>query len=159
MRKPKLYLETSVWNFIFADDAPEKKEITLKFFNRINDGEYDIFISDLVTDEILKTEAEKRDALLKIVGKYKPANLTINEETRELAEIYISENVLSDGSLEDAIHAAVATVNEIGALISWILKHLANFRRMEMINGVNMKAGYYKRLELITPMEVCNEEI
>lgn len=25
MRKLKLYLDTSVWNFVFADDAPEKK--------------------------------------------------------------------------------------------------------------------------------------
>jgi len=159
MKKIRLYLETSVWNFIFADDASEKKEITKKLFDRIKEGEYDIFISDLVTDEILKADDEKRDTLLKLVKEYEPKNLSINEETRELAERYISENVLSDGSLEDAIHAAVATVNEIDALISWNLKHLANFRRMEMINGVNMKAGYYKRLELITPMEVCNEEI
>ena len=41
--------------------------------------------------------------------------------------------------LEDAMHAAVATVFEMDALISWNLKHLANFRRMEMINGINLK--------------------
>ena len=46
MKKPQLYLETSVWNFYFADDAPEKKEITLSFFNKINQGDYEIFISD-----------------------------------------------------------------------------------------------------------------
>jgi len=28
MRKLKLYLETSAWNFYFADDAPEKMEVT-----------------------------------------------------------------------------------------------------------------------------------
>jgi hypothetical protein len=28
MRKLKLYLEASVWNFYFADDAPEKMEVT-----------------------------------------------------------------------------------------------------------------------------------
>ncbi|MFQ5786694.1 MAG: hypothetical protein ACE5H1_01810 [Thermodesulfobacteriota bacterium] len=76
MKKLQLFLETSVWNFVFADDAPEKKEITLKFFDKIKKGEYEIFISD-----------------------------------------------------------------------------------MEMINGVNMKKGYYKRLELITPMEVSDEEL
>ena len=45
------------------------------------------------------------------------------------------------------------------ALISWNLKHLANFRRMEMINGINLKQGYGKRLELITPMEVSDEDL
>jgi hypothetical protein len=31
MKRLQLYLETSVWNFFFADDAPEKKEITVAF--------------------------------------------------------------------------------------------------------------------------------
>jgi hypothetical protein len=30
---------------------------------------------------------------------------------------------------------------------------------MEMINGINMKHGYFKRLELIMPMEVSGEEV
>jgi hypothetical protein len=55
------------------------------------------------------------------------------------------------------IHAAVATAFEIDALISWNLKHLANLRKMEMINGVNLKEGYTKKLELITPMEASDE--
>ena len=28
-----IYLDTSVINFLFADDAPEKKEVTVDFFN------------------------------------------------------------------------------------------------------------------------------
>jgi hypothetical protein len=35
MKKLQLYLETSVWNFYFADDAPEKREITVLFFERV----------------------------------------------------------------------------------------------------------------------------
>ena len=29
----KVYLDTSVINFLYAEDAPEKKEVTLEFFN------------------------------------------------------------------------------------------------------------------------------
>ena len=39
MKKPQLYIETSVWNFYLADDAPEKKDITLTFFPKIKNGE------------------------------------------------------------------------------------------------------------------------
>lgn len=39
MRRLKLYLETSVWNFYFADDAPEKRDITRQFFEQIQRGE------------------------------------------------------------------------------------------------------------------------
>jgi len=85
--------------------------------------------------------------------------LIIKEEVAELAQKYISEGVLPANKIEDATHAAVATVFEMDALISWNLKHLSNLRKMELINGINMKEGYSKRLELITPMEVSDEEV
>jgi len=39
MRKLKLYLDTSVWNFFFADDAPEKRDITKEFFDSVKRGD------------------------------------------------------------------------------------------------------------------------
>ncbi len=97
--------------------------------------------------------------MLALIEEYKPNRLMINEEILCLANTYVSEHVFPVNKIEDAIHAAVATVFEMDALISWNLKHLSNFRKMEMINGINMKEGYVKRLELITPMEVSDEEV
>jgi len=159
MRRPQLYLETSVWNFYFADDAPEKREITQAFFDKIRHGGYEIFVSDAVIEEIGRANDEKKQRLLNIIKEYDPKRLTINEEVMELTQKYISEEVFPANKVEDAIHAAVATVYEMDALISWNLKHLSNLKKMEMINGINMKEGYFKRLELITPMEVSDEEI
>ena len=159
MKKPQLYIETSVWNFYFADDAPEKKEITHTFFNKIKESEYDIFISDTVIEEIGRADDEKRQLLLNIIKEFNPKRLIIDQEVVELAQKYIAEGVLPANKFEDAVHAAVATIFEMDALISWNLKHLSNLKKMEMINGVNMKEGYSKRLELITPMEVSDEEI
>jgi len=159
MRRPKLYLETSVWNFFFADDAPEKKEITLKFFKKIETKEYEIFISDIVIEEIRRAEPQKRRVLLELVEKYKPKILEIDIEVEYLTKAYINEDIFSANREEDAKHAAVATIHEIDALISWNLKHLANFNKMEKINGVNLKEGYLKKIELITPMEVSEYEL
>ena len=159
MKRPQLYLETSVWNFYFADDAPEKREITQAFFDKIRQGGYEIFVSDAVIEEIGRANDEKKQRLLNIIKEYDPKRLTINEEVMELTQKYISEEVFPANKVEDAIHAAVATVYEMDALISWNLKHLSNLKKMEMINGINMKEGYFKRLELITPMEVSDEEI
>lgn len=159
MRKPQLYLETSVWNFYFADDAPEKKEITKRFFDKIKQDEYEVFISDAVIGEIDKANDRKKKLLLTLIKEYGPHRLIINEEILRLARMYVSEGIFPVNKIEDAIHAAVATVFEMDALISWNLKHLSNLKKMEMINGINMKEGYVKRLELITPMEVSDEEI
>jgi hypothetical protein len=96
---------------------------------------------------------------LNIIGEYGPTKLIVSEEVAELAQQYISEGALPTSKIEDAMHAAVATVFEVDALISWNLKHLANLKKMELINAINIKAGYFKRLELITPMEVSDEEV
>lgn len=148
-----------MWNYYFADDAPEKKEITLRFFDKVRQGEYEIFISDIVIEEIGRADDSKKRSLLNIIAEYSPTRLIISEEVAELAQQYISEGALPASKIEDAMHAAVATVFEVDALISWNLKHLANLKKMELINAINIKAGYFKRLELITPMEVSDEEI
>jgi len=67
--------------------------------------------------------------------------------------------LLKKNSFNDAKHAAIATVFQMDAVISWNLRHLANYKKMELINSVNFKMGYNKRLELITPMEVSDAEI
>jgi len=159
MKTPRLYLETSLWNFVFADDAPEKKEVTLRFLDKVRRGLYLVFISNVVLEEIGKASDPKRAKLLSIIGEIQPELLELDEEIIALAKQYIVEGVVPQTKLEDAMHAAVATVFEMDALISWNLKHLANFRRMEMINGINLKQGYGKRLELITPMEVSDEDL
>ncbi len=52
-----LYLDTSVINFIYADDTPEMRDITIDFFNNfIAKGVYNTFISEFVLQEILQTK-------------------------------------------------------------------------------------------------------
>ncbi len=157
MKRLKLYLETSVWNFYFADDAPEKKEATRQFFEQVQRGEYEIFISDMVFREIARAAEEKQTLLLQLIANFQPKELEITDEIVQLADIYLQEVALPERAIDDSRHVAIATVYEMDALISWNLKHLANLKRMEKINGVNLKEGYPKKLELITPMEVSNE--
>ncbi len=65
MRKRKLYLDTSIINYLFADDAPNEKDITHKLFNSLTSGEYEVYISDVVIKEIEKTpNLEHRQRLL-----------------------------------------------------------------------------------------------
>jgi len=43
IKKLEVYVETSVWNFLRAEDVPERRVITEKFFAKYD--EYDLFIS------------------------------------------------------------------------------------------------------------------
>ena len=62
-------MDTSAINFLFADDAPEKKEITVDFFdNFIKLGLYDTYVTEYVIAEINQTgNLEERNKLLKVV--------------------------------------------------------------------------------------------
>ena len=131
MRKSKLYLETSVWNFCFAEDAPEKQAATLQFFEQVKHGAYDIFVSDMVFQEIDGASVRKRELLLRLIAEYQHQELEINEAVLQLTDQYLAQGVLPVSATADATHAAVATVYELDALISWNLKHLANLKRME----------------------------
>jgi hypothetical protein len=48
-----IYLDTSVLNFLFAEDAPEKRDITLEFFEGVSQGKYEVYISDAVIADVL----------------------------------------------------------------------------------------------------------
>lgn len=156
MKKLKLYLETSVWNFLFADDAPEKKSITEEFFKDVE--KYEIFISDAVIQEISSAEEEKKKILFSAVEKYKPTILEINEDIKDLSERYIRNGVIPRNKPADALHSAISTVYEMDALVTWNFEHLANIKKRDKINGVNLEMGYRKLLDIVSPEGVKEYE-
>ena len=72
MKKLSIYLDTSVINFIYADDAPEKRDATKDFFQRyVAKGVYNIYISPIVVDEINKTKDDlRKKELLAVITDY-----------------------------------------------------------------------------------------
>jgi len=60
MRVPKVYLETTVFDFYFANDAPDKRQDTLKLFEEIKEGLYAPYTSFVVVDEINRTANDQK---------------------------------------------------------------------------------------------------
>ena len=108
MKKLRLYLETSVWNFVFADDAPELRDLTLQFFDMVKRQVYDIYISDLVIFEIGKASGKKKEQLMNVLGKYQPIVLESNPLAQELADRYLEAKIVPPKKKEDALHVAIA---------------------------------------------------
>ena len=82
MKKLKIYLDTSVINFLFAEDAPEFQQITLEFFDKyINDYDY-IFVHSREVEEIERFKSEFGATTLLIT-----ANIKSNETK------YISDQI------------------------------------------------------------------
>ena len=163
MRKKTIYLDTSVINFLFADDAPEKRDLTKEFFDYyVRTGIYDVWISPVVIDEIQETKDDlKRTMLIEAIDKYELHVIDIegaNDEIRALSRLYIQGGIIPKKKIEDALHVAIATVFEYDILLSWNFRHLANVNKEAQIQSVNLQAGYVKPLRLVTPMEVIYDE-
>jgi len=159
MKKLKIYLDTSVINFLFADDAPENKRTTEQFFNDyVERNRFETYISDVVIEEIEKTEDEdKKKKLLHVIAKYELLIFKLTDEAIRLAHKYIVEKIIPKKKIDDARHLAIATVNECDALVSWNFKHLANINKERLVGAENIKVGYSYPLRLITPLEVMGE--
>jgi rRNA-processing protein FCF1 len=161
MKKLKVYIDTSVINFLFADDAPDFKQITIDFFHKyIHD--YDVFVSDVVLFEINKTESnEKREQLLNVIEQYPIHIFSVenNDTIDKLANLYIVNKIIPEKKREDALHIAISTFFDCDILLSWNFKHLANIKKQIAVNAVNQQEGFLKKLNLLSPLEVeCEEE-
>ena len=159
MKKLKLYIETSTWNFVFAEDAPEKMALTQDFFKSLGQGSYEIYTSNVVLLEIGKAQAPIRKRLEDLIVKHQPFMLESSPEADALAQLYLELGAVPPKKLEDALHVAIATVEEMDALITWNYKHLANLKRSETFHSINITQGYWKKLEIVTPMEVMGDEV
>lgn len=153
MRKIKLYLETSVWNFLFADDALEKKKETEKFFDGLSMDDYELYISALVMQEINNAPEPKRIALQGKIRQYDPEELGITDEAVALARKYLQAGFVPRRAFNDLMHCAIATVNHLDFLVSWNLSHIVRARNIIEINMVNV-SEYYRELKICTVMGV-----
>jgi len=148
----KLYLETSVLSFLFADDAPEKREITKEFFRRVfKDNE--VFISELVFEEIERCPEPKKGRLKEVIEKYDLKAVEITEEADNLASEYVAEGLIPERFINDAIHIALAAINNMDSIVSWNMSHIVKLRTKLGVNKVDRRLGY-PELMICTPEEV-----
>lgn len=150
-KKLKFYLDTTIPNYIFAEELPEKMRLTKNLFRKIREGKYEAYISDVVVEELKQAEEPKRSKLLAQVENME--RLPLTPEARDLAEEYVRHRVISKNYLGDARHVAIATVYNIDALVSWNYGHLVNINKIRRINIVNEIMGY-RHIEIISPEEV-----
>jgi len=60
LKKIRYYLDTTMFNFAFAEDATEKRELTIKFFEQLPNGAHGLYISEEVIREISRAPEPRR---------------------------------------------------------------------------------------------------
>jgi len=157
MRKLSVYVETSVWSHAFAEDAPELREATERFLVNAGEDRYELYVSDVVFREIARAQKDHAERLRRLVEKLGPIVLDFDEDMDQLAQDFLAHGVVPPSKIEDAQHVAAAVASELDVLVSWNYRHLVNVRRRERFHQISVMHGYYKPLQIVTPLEVDNE--
>ena len=111
-------------------------------------------LSDLTAQDLEFAREEIRNLVIDIPETNR-VDIIVDDEAIKLAEIYITEGALTNKSYNDALHIALATLNNADVLASWNFKHIVNLDRIRLYNSINMRFGY-RLIEIRTPREILN---
>ncbi len=145
----KVYTDTSAIGGCFDEEFKEWSTALIQEFKL---GKKLIVLSDLTLQELEFAREEVRDKVKEIPTKHQIV-IGITDEAIELAETYINEGALTIKSYNDALHIALATLNNADVLASWNFKHIVNLNRIRLYNSINLKLGY-RMIEIRTPREI-----
>lgn len=79
----------------------------------------------------------------------------VTEEALGLRSNYIQLGVVTETSLNDALHVAIATVSGCDLIISWNFRHIVHFDKIPRYNAVNVLNGY-SQVGIYSPLEVIH---
>ena len=150
MGKLKIYLDTSVFSAYYDERVKIRSEQTKIFWQKL--VEYEGYISQIVLDELgAVTDDELRRKLMDLTKDFQKLN--IDSEGEALADHYIKRGIFPEKYRDDALHLAVATVNDVDILISWNIEHLVKRKTRLEANLANSLNGY-KSIDIIVPPEL-----
>jgi predicted nucleic acid-binding protein len=159
LRKPKIYLDTSVISHYFADDTPEKMAVTRIFFDEVLiKNKYEVCLSSLVLEELEDTpDPDLRRRLLELAYKLQAEVFTINPDVNRIAKLFIDERYIPPKYKEDSQHLGFALFYNVDYIVSWNFKHFVRPKIKDAVEIIAIREGT-KRIKILTPEEVVADE-
>jgi hypothetical protein len=157
MDKPKIYLETTMFNFYYAPDAPGYRVLkghVRQVFDLIKAGQFEPYTSAYTTDELeAETNIERREQMKGLITDYGIRFLGQSDEAERLTALYIQEEAVPAAYPTDAAHIAITAVNGLDFIVSLNFGHIARPWTIERVRRVNVREGY-KGIGIYRPAEV-----
>ena len=137
MKKPKIYLDTSIISHLYAPYAPDEMRDSLRLWEEIKSELYDVVVSDMVMDELSHcTEPKKRGILLTALSEISCSCVPITDEIRGFAEQAIKLGVLKEKRRDDFLHIGTAIVNGCDYIVSWDYRRIVNIKTIKSVRTV-----------------------
>jgi len=150
---PKIYIETSVIGYLTARPSRDAlarahQDLTRDWWEyRLN--QFEIFVSEVVLDEIARGDATAARARVAVVERY--PILRVSDSARNLAAAILSSAALPAKAAADALHISIAAVNGMDFLLTWNCTHIANGIILRAVGKISRELGF-------EPPIVCTPE-
>jgi predicted nucleic acid-binding protein len=152
--RQKLYVESTVWYQLVNYASSGFKDRAEEMFYLIEKGNYEIYISNIVLEEIALNNRKYRERLFSLIKKYKPVVIFQDKDIELLADAYTEhafKGIHKQDILCDAFHAAIATAANINYMVSYNYRYLLNIGIQEHMKSINLFAGYTHSCMILPP--------
>jgi predicted nucleic acid-binding protein len=153
MKKQRIYLDTSVIGDCFDAEFARWSNALVRDFRA---GYFAPVVSGVVAAEIALAPAFVQERYTEILALGAEV-LEQSAASDALASRYRERGIVPERFQADALHIALATVEQVDLLVSWNFKHIVRFDRIRLFNAVNREMGY-KEIEIYSPREVARDE-
>ena len=155
MGKASVYIETSVISYRTAMPSRDllvaaHQQVTSEWWEQVF-PRCSSYVSSVVLEEISKGDKVQSKRRLELVSRI-PV-LEVNQDVRDLAELYFVKIDLPEKAMADAYHLALATWHGLDYLLSWNCSHIASGRVRGIVERVNSRKG------IATPVICTPEEL
>lgn len=165
METPKVYIETTLFNFYFAETQGQYYGRTVKlcqdarrFFDAVEAREFEPYTSEYVMREIRACRnTEYRNEMMQLVKDLGVMVLPEDVRAERLADLYIEATAVPARYVDDALHIAISTVYGLDFIVSQNFEHIIKEKAIRLTAMVNEAEGY-GTIGIYEPGEVIGYE-
>jgi predicted nucleic acid-binding protein len=154
MMRQRIYIETTVWYQMVNYSTSEFKENSQRLLQLVKEEHYELYISNVVLEEISLNSKKYRERLEALLEEHKPIVLMQNGHAEDMAAAYV-ENAFKgrerNDVLVDMMHMAVATTANISYVSTYNYRNLLKVGVLEHVNVVNLLAGCRNMVTAMPP--------
>ena len=152
LRTLYVYADTSVFGGVFDEEFHQASQ---SFFDMVRQERFNLLTSDVVREEL---EAAPTDVLGFFEEMLDFARIVdVSKEALQLREAYLKAGILTGQWSTDALHVALATVEDCTMIASWNFRHIVHFSKIPLYNAVNTLHGY-SNIAIHSPLEMIYYE-
>jgi hypothetical protein len=150
----RIYADASL---LFGCENPEFQRWSWSLIRDFRQETYIPVISTLLQEQTSGASDEVQKALAELLA-CKPKIIVVSEKAETLADIYLERKVLEPQFREEALHVALATLEEVDVLTSWNYRNILHISKVRKFITVNIELGL-KPIQIRSPRIIASLDI